>query len=248
MAAVLLLVAWSLAISSAVAGEWSTISNKTAPATVPTVQHRRIVAESSGTRATLDLAIFSPGQARLRVVDSPGADDSLAETMVRIGALAGVNGGYFDPDYAPVGMLISDGRVIVPKQKARLLSGVVSVSGKKVRVQRASEFSMKPKPDAARQCGPFLVERGRAVSGLNNERAARRTFVGLLADGQVALGYCSSVTLAELADVLAAAGGFQQAMNLDGGSSSGFWFSGKDGIISLAEGKRVRDFLAIVPR
>jgi hypothetical protein len=37
-------------------------------------------------------------------------------------------------------------------------------------------------------------------------------------------------------------------MNLDGGSSSGFWFSGEKGIVSISEQKDVRDFLAIVPR
>ena len=40
----------------------------------------------------------------------------------------------------------------------------------------------------------------------------------------------------------------QRALNLDGGSSSGFWFNGQAGVVSIREQKRVRDYLAIVAR
>ena len=36
-----------------------------------------------------------------------------------------MNGGYFDPEDAPVGLLITGGRVIAPLSSARLLSGVL---------------------------------------------------------------------------------------------------------------------------
>ncbi len=207
----------------------------------------------TGTKATLHLAIFPMKTATLRVIDNgANPDASVADTMKREQAIAGVNGGYFDPDYGVVGLLISDGRVVAPQQKARLLSGVVSVSQGRVQVQRAAEFSLKSKPSAARQCGPFLVERGQAVPGLNDGRRARRTFV-LVAGERAAIGYCSSVTLAQLGNLLATPGATgdlktARALNLDGGSSSGFWCNGSDGVFSVREGKTVRDFLAIVPR
>jgi len=39
-----------------------------------------------------------------------------------------------------------------------------------------------------------------------------------------------------------------RALNLDGGSSSAFWFAGREDTVSLPEQKTVRDFVAIVPR
>ncbi len=39
-----------------------------------------------------------------------------------------------------------------------------------------------------------------------------------------------------------------RALNLDGGSSTAFWFAGKGDVFSIREAKSVRDFVAIVPR
>ncbi|MFN2507356.1 MAG: phosphodiester glycosidase family protein, partial [Chthoniobacterales bacterium] len=143
--------------------------------------------------------------------------------------------------------LISDGRVVSPLKKARLLSGVVSVVNGRVQIQRRAQFSIKSKPSAARQCGPFLVEGGKAIAGLNDTRAARRTFVATLGGDRAALGYCSPVTLAQLASLLASANlKVQRAINLDGGSSSGFWFAGEDRVFSIPEQKTVRDYIAVV--
>ena len=83
---------------------------------------------------------------------------------------------------------------------------------------------------------------------------ARRTFAGVDGKGEQTLGVCSAVSLAQLGQILRAskeaAGKIRiaRALNLDGGSSSAFWFAGKDGIFSIPEQKTVRDFVAIVPR
>jgi uncharacterized protein YigE (DUF2233 family) len=165
-----------------------------------------------------------------------------------------VNGGYFSPEHAPVGLLISDGRVVTRQTKARLLSGVVSVVDERVRVQRVAEFSAKGKVTAARQSGPFLVERSKAVPGLNVTRAARRTFVAVGAGDRAMIGYSSHVTLAQLARILSTPGvagdvKIERALNLDGGSSSGFWFAGeRGGAFYIREQKPVRDYIGIVPR
>ncbi len=215
------------------------------------VEHRHLSLrdETSGAEAVVELAEFSNKTATLRVIDDASGSSDLATTMQHVGAIAGVNGGYFDPNDAPVGMLIGNGRVIAPFTKAKLLSGVVSVIGGRVKVQRAVEFSMKSKPMQARQCGPFLVERGNAITGLNETRSARRTFVATNSNERVAIGYSSHVTLAQLAALLAIPElKIQRAFNLDGGSSSAFWFNGASGVVSIPEQKTVRDYLAIVPK
>ncbi len=103
------------------------------------------------------------------------------------------------------------------------------------------------------QCGPLLVEHAVPVAGLNDTRKARRTFAGVDGKGRAALGVCSAVSLAQLGQILAltnVAGKIRitRALNLDGGSSSAFWFAGKEGVFSIREQKTVRDFVAIVPR
>jgi uncharacterized protein YigE (DUF2233 family) len=219
------------------------------------IEHRRVELTESETaaRATLDLALLPTKSATLRVIDNPVGEDNLAAVMRRGNCLAGVNGGYFDPENKPVGLLISDGNVIAPLRKARLLSGVMIVSDGRIQLLRVAEYSSKRKPTAALQCGPFLVDRGQPVPGLNSTRPARRTFIATGGSDRAAIGFCSDVTLAQLGKILATrdvAPGLkvQRALNLDGGSSSAFWFAGERGPFSISEQKTVRNFVAVVPK
>lgn len=244
-----------LLLCTAAQAEWTIMSSEQQGAGRAGVTHFKTLAAESetGARATLHLAVFSPKMATLRVIDDANARPSLAETMQRENAIAGVNGGYFEPDHTPLGLLIADGRMVAPMRKARLLSGVVSANKGRVQVQRVAEFSLKTKPANARQSGPFLVERGAPVPGLNSTRAARRTFVATVGADTAALGYSSYLTLAQIGAVLATRGvipevKLQRALNLDGGSSSAFWFAGSEEPFSISEQKTVRDFIAIVPR
>ena len=253
----LALVALLLACSDAAQAQWRIVSSERQETGRAGVVHLEARAENAenGARATLHFAVFNTKSATLRVIDDPPATHaSLEETMQRENCIAGVNGGYFDPENAPVGLLVSDGRVVMQKQKARLLSGVVSVVNGRLQIQRAGEYAPKVKPTAARQCGPFLVEGAKAVPGLNDTRAARRTFVASNGADQAAIGYSSHVTLAQLSRILATPGvaadlKIQRALNMDGGSSSGFWFKGENGgAFSLREQKTVRDYLGVVPK
>ena len=235
--------------------EWAITASQTEPGSAAGIEHRRIELSDGGTgeRATLDLALFSTKSATVRVIDNPTGKNNLAAVMRRENCLAGVNGGYFDPEDKPVGLLVSDGKVIAPLRKARLLSGVMLVSSGPLQLLRTAEYSSKRKPAAALQCGPFLVDRGQPVPGLNDTRPARRTFILTGAAERAAIGFCSGVTLAQLAKILATpelAPGLkvQRALNLDGGSSSAFWFADERDPFSIPEQKTVRDFVAVVPR
>jgi exopolysaccharide biosynthesis protein len=244
-----------LLVLSTAKAQWTQISSQSEPSPLRGLEHRYVVVEdsSSGERASLELAIFSTKSCRLKVVDQPSEPRlDLEEVMARGNFLAGVNGGYFDPAYRPIGLLIVDGTVVAPLQKARLLSGVLSSTGKKIQILRVSEFSLNQKPDAAVECGPMIVDLGKSVRGLESMKTARRTFAAVSGD-KAALGFCSDVTLSDLSNVLAivAIPGFkiQRVLNLDGGSSSAFWFKRANGSpFSISEEKTVRDFVAIVPR
>lgn len=244
-----------LFLASAARADWTVNATETERSAVSGVEHRRIVVAESetGEEAKLELALFSTKSATLRVIDNPTGADDLAAVMRRTRGMAGVNGGYFDPQDAPLGLLISDGKQIAPLRKARLLSGVIVVTKGRVELLRYAEYSSKKNVTAALQCGPFLVDGSRAVAGLNATRSARRSFILTGGADRAAIGFCSSVTLAELGDILATPGivpdlKVQRALNLDGGSSSAFWFTAENGPFSIRELKRVRNFVVVVPK
>jgi hypothetical protein len=233
---------------------WIEKDSRSESSSAPGLIRRHVVLEDSdsGERANLEMALFSPKSCQLRVIDNPDGTSSLAEAIPAAKCLAGVNGGYFDPNFAPLGLRIVDGKMTARLVHARLLSGVLIFSEHSIQIVRAGEFSKKLKPSAAVECGPFLVDRGQRVAGLEATRRARRTFAAIGSGDRAALGCCSEVSLAELSDILAGGGGdfkVQRALNLDGGSSSGFWFKGKEGsVFSISEQKTVRDFVGISSR
>lgn len=244
-----------LLLATSVRGEWSVASSQAERAGVSGIEHRRVgLTESeSGAEATLHVGLFSTKSGTLRVIDNPTGKDDLAAAMRREQCLAGVNGGYFDPENKPVGLVISGGKLIAPLRKARLLSGVLVASAGRVQLLRTAEYSPKRPANEALQCGPFLVDRGQPVPGLNDTRSARRTFVVTGGADRAAIGFCSGVTLAQLAKILVTPGvtlelKVQRALNLDGGSSSAFWFAGERGPFSISEQKAVRNFVAVVPK
>jgi uncharacterized protein YigE (DUF2233 family) len=135
-----------------------------------------------------------------------------------------------------------------------MITGILLQSDRGIDVIRAGEFSRAKKIAAAIQSGPFLVEASKHVRGLNDSQRARRTFAGVADTGRVLLGICSDVSLAELADILATvpvtgSSRIHRAMNLDGGSSSAFWFARQNGsAFSIVGQKPVRDFVGVVAK
>jgi hypothetical protein len=245
----LFFVATSPQIASA---EWRVRSANNEISSAPGLVYRHVDFEESetGEHAIVDLALFSTRACKLRVIDnSDGA--SLAALVQRSNCLAAVNGGYFDPNFAPLGLRVIDGKIVSRLTRGRLMSGVVA-SDNMIQIFRVGEFSLRRKWNAAIECGPFLVDLARPVRGLEATREARRTFAAIGSNERAALGFCPEATLAGLGKILAMPLGdfkIQRALNLDGGSSSAFWFKRKDGsAFSISEEKSVRDFIGIVPK
>ena len=232
---------------------WTVTASETENATSAGAEHRHIsLTSDTGGEATLDVALFSTKSVNVRVVDNPGRDNLVA-VMRRVRGVAGVNGGYFDPQDVPVGLVISDGKSLAPFRKARLLSGVLVADKKRIDLLRSAEYSPRKNVTTALQCGPFLVDGAIPVPGLNSVKPARRTFFFTSGSDRAGMGSCSSATLAELGEILATPGllgdlKVQRALNFDGGSSSAFWFAGKAGAFSIGEYKTVRNFVVIAPK
>jgi len=217
------------------------------------VPFRVKVTDGAG-NANLILIVFHPNAFGIRVVSNDGwRYASVADAAAATDAVAGVNGGYFQADGTPVGLLICDNRTIHKLETAKLLSGVFFVRDGKPGLVRSSRFARIKNVTQAIQCGPFLLEDGRAVTGLNNQRSAPRTFVFTASNSLWGFGICRSVTLAEMGQILAVPdllgrASVVSALNLDGGSSTQFWAPSGDDVTSSSTLAVVANYLLLVHR
>ena len=204
--------------------------------------------------ADLLLIVGHPNAFTFRVISNDdGRYGSVEDAASAADAVAGVNGGYFQLDGTPVGLLISDNRAVHRFETARLLSGVFFVQDGKPGLVRSQRFGRIKNVGQAIQCGPFLLENGRSPTGLNNGRSAPRTFVFVGNDAIWGLGICRSVTLAEMSQILALHDllnhtSLSSALNLDGGSSTQFWGRKEEAAISSSALAVVADYLLLVRR
>jgi exopolysaccharide biosynthesis protein len=102
-------------------------------------------------------------------------------------------------------------------------------------------------------CGPLLVRNGSVAvdapaEGFKDPKvltnAGDRSAVGVTPDARLLLVTCRSATIKQLAAVMAALGCLD-AMNLDGGASSGLWFRGK---YLTAPGRDISNALLVLSR
>ncbi len=221
---------------------------------------RSAVCSANARAISAHLVLFSSRAFRLEVIDLGAVADSrtrsLAQAFRSGECVAGVNGGFFHPDGRPLGLMIASGRRVNRFESTALLSGVLYGDDRGIHLVRRARFQDHRGIDALLQSGPYLVEDGRMVRGLSSAASDRRTFVATDWRGHWALGVTRTpVTLAELAECLVAPGvltpwASERALNLDGGSSSGFFFAGDSerAPVVLSPWKPVRNLLGIRPR
>lgn len=237
--------------SSVVEAAWALVANspREAPGGLE-FSERRV--EGVGGGATLWVVSFQPKTHSFAVLDNPDGAFDLGSAAEKRGVLAAVNGGYFHPDRTPLGLVVRKGETIHPQERAKLLSGVISATANGVAIQRASAFRAGAAVREALQAGPFLVEGGKPIAGLNATRAAARTVAFMDAKGRAGVLIGKSVSLAEMAAILATPeifteGKIVRALNLDGGSSTALWVRGSPAFYAR-EWKGVRNYLGITAR
>jgi uncharacterized protein YigE (DUF2233 family) len=251
-----------LAIAGPAEAQWKLETSEALAAPAAGVAHHAqtvvgtVTAGATPARATVHFVSFHAREYTFRIFDQGTLGRSrLAEVMQTNHCVAGTNGGYFQPDFEPVGLLLADGRLIHRPGHAKLLSGALVITGHHIHLVRSTEPLPGKNAQEAVQCGPFLVDGGKAVAGLNNVRSARRTAVLTGPAGEWALVSSSAVTLEELGAILAdpallpAGLHAERALNLDGGSSTALWVQQPGAEpYSVPEFGIVRDFVGIVAR
>lgn len=211
-----------------------------------------VVSETAGAKGYA--FVFDERHYRMQVVDNADKSTTLSSALQSGVAVAGVNGGYFHEDFAPLGLLVENGRPVHAFQTAKLLSGVLWVSkAGKAAIMDAADFATRDiQPQQAIQAGPNLVRQSKPVAGLNATRAARRTAVATDGKGRWALVVLSAVSLADMGEILVLPDltglKITQALNLDGGSSTGMWVRTDARPFSMPPYTLVRDYLAVFPK
>jgi hypothetical protein len=192
----------------------------------------------------------------LRVVDQPdswGGGGAIDEVLDASGAIAGVNGGFFSPNFEPLGLMIANGRRIGAWQANKLLTGSLVVSQGTPRLVWNAEGRREVGASDFLQAGPRLVDAGRPMTSLDRTKNAARSFIATNGGNLWAIGVVRSTSLAELGRMLAMRGlmpGFavNRALNLDGGRSSAIHARLSDGSTITEPGwSTVRNYVAVVP-
>lgn len=209
---------------------------------------------STSEQAEVQALIFEEKDFSLFVVDQPLQDQSLLEMMQKTSCVAGINGGYFQPDGTPLGLLVHYGKMIHPQQRGSILSGFFVSSPEKMTILRVGEEI----PASARevlQAGPFLLDHERPIIGLESTKKAYRSFLATSDQGMWVMGIISPVTLDEASHILDALSGvlseekkekkLTRALNLDGGSSSSLWAKTTLVPFSFRSDVCVRNYLGI---
>jgi Phosphodiester glycosidase len=166
---------------------------------------------------------------QLRIQLAPGGAE--LETLLPAGALAIVNGGYFEPDFRPTTWLVDERIELAPKADTSK-GGVLALGPAGVYLGPFSGLGFAPV--LAVQSFPLVVEaEGKAGVYRDDGRRAARTIACLVGATLhfivIAAPRGDGPTLFETAALLRepppAGFGCRRALNLDGGPSSGVWFS-----------------------
>lgn len=240
---------------------------ESSPRVIDTNRHTLELKTALVAGAKLNYLAFDTRNHTLEVVDqsSPGAQfQSAAQVTKAKNAIAAINGGFFTPAGKPLGLLYQNGtKVGSLNTSSSLGSGVLYVDRKLANPVIARRASFQNwlndsafDPLEVLQSGPFLVESGRATSGLSNEEPRVRSLLMWDGNHHFAIAQCEPITLKNLGGALAKQPleGFrvQVALNLDGGRSADFNVSSKalDGPLNLRRwwNKPVRNYVIVKPQ
>lgn len=210
-------------------------------------------AELFDSRQSVSFVRFKADDYRLEVVAAEGPQaDSISALSLKHGAVAGINGSYFDMrELLPVTYVKDDGFWVGSTTQGELFrsNGAIFIDPHKLAIDAIQADTTWTGPETSWEVmasGPILVDEGMAVTyeeGIDGwkgfyARRHPRSMVGTDAQGYVWLvvvdgrseGNADGMSIAELTD-FALSLGLTDALNLDGGGSSALWVL-PEGIIS----------------
>ncbi len=173
--------------------------------------------------------------------------------------IVAINGGFYHPDFTPVGLFIENGKTLQKASRGSLLKACIAIS-KKQKILIEPNVKDCLDADYAMQTGPLLIHQGKInykipIIQENSIRLQdffspnKRTLLALSNDGTVIVITTSPATLLDVATILqnhSKAFGVDKiriAVNLDGGSSTGMYIRFHDNPFYYHELKHVKTFV-----
>lgn len=206
--------------------------------------------------APMDARLPGIPEARMFRIDvstaTIGVRDVDGRTLDRLrrdeGASLAIDAGFFDTAFAPEGLVVTDHREVSPLV-VELSGGVLSIEDHRARLE-AAETYVPRSPDFAIQCRPRLVVDGARNVATDSGLVAARTALCVRDEGMRldVVVVPTDVTLYALADALVAQG-CQDALNLDGGPSTGVAWRDPSGARALEPAGPIRQAIVVhLPR
>lgn len=191
----------------------------------PGVELRRLRVPVGQQIASVSVVRLDPAVLRFEVGYAPEQPLALSAWAGARGAVAAINGGFFDENNRTVALLVRAGQPVGTSYEGR--GGMFAVSPTGALTLRALADtpydSAEPLAEAL-QGWPLLVRPGGAAAySFEDAERARRSALALDSQGRVLLIACptAAFTLRELSEWLAASDlAIDAALNLDGGSST----------------------------
>jgi uncharacterized protein YigE (DUF2233 family) len=195
-------------------------------AAAPGVELRRMQVPVGEQVAPVSVARLDPGLVRLAVGYAPEAPLALSAWAGEAGAVAAINGGFFDEAGRSVSLLVHEGQAIGASYEGRGGMFAVTPEGQ-LWLRGLADAPYDPAEPVAEalQGWPMLVHNGGEVAYTYEDgERDRRSALALDGSGRLLLiaAPTAAFTLRELASWVAGSDlGVTAALNLDGGSSTG---------------------------
>ena len=185
---------------------------------------------ASNDEDTVTIARFDLQHVHVSVGYQPDHPQQISDWMKQTGALAVINGGYFDNHHQATALTIADGHSAGTSYPD--FGGMLSVDAQGT----VSLRSLKLQPydpyneqiEQATQSSPMLMIGGKRTQFDANSATQRRSVVAMDQQGRMLLIVSNGISfsLDEMADLLAASDlSLQTALNLDGGASTGLYIN-----------------------
>ena len=208
------------------------------------LQYAVINAPAFGAMQTVSVVRFKADEHPIDVIDAPAElSDSTSALAQKAGALAAINGSYFNvKELTPTTFVKDSGMVkgVTTKNETFRVDGLFAYDGKYLRIRRATPercIDYSKGYDEALGAGPILLSDGREIVNVwPNDKFHQgrhpRSVIGtddqgyiyfMVIDGRFKEGIGATIEeTAKLARIV----GMTEALNLDGGGSSTLWIEG----------------------
>ncbi len=183
---------------------------------------------------TVTIIRFDPHSIHLSIGYQPDKPLNLSSWVKQTGAMASVNGGYFDEHNQATGLVISNGNVAGTSYSG--YGGMLAVDAQgTISLRSLRDQPYDPNSEQLRQATqstPMLIINGKRTNFSADASSKRRTVVAMDKQGRLLfiISPSQAFSLDELADLLidhakASDLNLQTALNLDGGSSTGMYLN-----------------------